>query len=198
MNKNFHTQPVILGLISEKGGGKSTVASYLQKYYHAKVLRFSFFIEEMLESLELPTKNRDIQIKFIEKLRQLLSEDILAKIIVRHIYSLKQSKKLIILDGVRFPSEEKYLKKHLKNFFTIAITADPKTRYLRTKKRGEKSNESTFSYTQFLKEHNRSTEKNINNLMKNADFSVDNTKDLNYLYTQIDTIMQKIYGNKKK
>lgn len=184
------SKQLIIAITGPKGSGKGTAAKYLAEKYGAHVLRFSFFIEELLESLKLSKKDRDIQINFMDTLRRLLGVDILAHAIIKKISTMKA--KMIVIDGVRFIQELQYLRKNLKNLTLIAIKADPKTRFFRTKKRGEKVKESTFTYTQFLAEHKRSTEKPIPKVMRQADFTVNNSKDLPYLQGQLDTIIKKL------
>ncbi len=179
--------PLIIALISEKGGGKGTTAKYFEEKYAAKTLRFSFFIEEMLASINAPANDRDIIIRFITKLRELLGKDVLAKILVNQI----PKNKLIIIDGVRFPEEYLYLSKHLKNFHSIALKADPKTRYIRTKSRGEKKNESRFTYSQFMEEHKASSEKFIQKTIRMADIIIDNNGEKQKLFCALDGAIKK-------
>lgn len=181
----------ILAIVSEKGGGKGTASAHLEEKYRAKNLRFSFFIEELLRSMGAPEKDRDIMIQFIEKLRELFGKDVLAKILVKKIERMKN--RLIVLDGMRFLEEQKYLKKHFHNFQSIGISTDAKNRYIRTKERGEKVNESRFTYSQFIEEQSRSTEKNIPRLMKQVDHKIKNDGTLKEFYEALDTIMKKIY-----
>lgn len=185
MNKKL-----ILALISEKGGGKGTAAKYFEQKYNAKVLRFSFFIEEMLASLGLPTNDRTLLATFIQKLRGFVGNDVLAQIMVRRIEKMKA--KFIVVDGYRFPEEEEFLRSHLSNFFTVAISASAKTRYLRTKLRGERKNEDRFSFPQFLEDQKLPTELFIKRLMKKTDFIVDNNGSEEELYTHLDKLTKKL------
>ncbi len=182
----------IITLISEKGGGKGTAAKYLEKKYRAKTLRFSFFIEETLRALHLPTNDRTLIVNFIQKLRELAGNDILAQIITRKIKKTKNS--LIVLDGLRFPEEEKFLRNHLQNFFTVGIFTNPKIRHSRIKLRGERKNETNVSFPQFLKEDKLPTERFIKRIMKTTDYQTKNNGTEEELKKQLDKIIKKLYA----
>jgi len=99
----------------------------------------------------------------------------------------------IVIDGIRMKGDDKpFRDKYGKKFKLIYVTADPKIRYERSKKRGEKTDESKQSYQNFLKKEKTATEKYIKTLGKKADFEITNNSSEKELEKQVDEIMSKI------
>jgi dephospho-CoA kinase len=91
---------------------------------------------------------------------------------------------------VRRPNDVKYLK-NLPGFVLVEISADSQTRYERLTKRGEKSDDNTKTYEEFLADEQRSTEITINKIAKEATEHVDNNGSLEDLYRQLDELIKK-------
>ncbi|MCD4694199.1 hypothetical protein K8R62_02460, partial [bacterium] len=97
------------------------------------------------------------------------------------------------IDGIRMKGDDKpFRDKYGKNFKLIYVTADPKIRYERSKKRGEKAEESKQSYQTFLNKEASATEKYIKTLGKKADFKITNNGSEKELEKQVDEMMSKI------
>lgn len=181
-------EKIIFGLISEMAGGKETVKKYIEKNYQAKSCRFSSIMRDILDRLYLEKSRDNIQ-KLSTALRQVYGEDILALSIKREVEDIKA--KIVVVDGVRREADILYLKE-LKNFYLISIEANPKTRYERLKNRNENPGDDKKSYQDFLADHEKEADKQIPDVMKKADYIIDNNGNLEALYNQIDKIIEKI------
>lgn len=182
---------VVIGLISKMAGGKDTIKKYLEENYAAKSCRFSSILRDNLDRLFIE-KSRDNLQKLSVSLRQTFGDDILAKTIAKEVDSLKSD--LVVVDGVRRPADIKYLKK-LDNFFLIKIIADEKVRYQRAVLRNENPGDDKKSFATFLNDHKKEAESKIPEVMKEADFTIDNNGSFDNLYMQIDKIIKERQNN---
>lgn len=177
---------IIFGLVSQMAGGKETVKKYLEKSYQARSCRFSSIMRDILDRLYLDKSRDNIQ-KLSTSLRQVYGEDILALTITKEVNNIKA--KIVVVDGVRRQADIKYLKE-LDNFYLIAIEAEAKIRYERLVMRAENIGDSEKTYEQFLADHNKEADKQIPDVMKNADFTINNNGNLEELYQQIDKLVK--------
>ncbi len=177
---------IIFGLVSQMAGGKETVKKYLEENYQAKSCRFSSIMRDILDRLYLD-KSRDNFQKLSTVLRQVYGEDILAQSITKEVKSLEAN--IIVVDGVRRQADIKFLKE-LDNFYLIAIEAEAEIRYKRLVMRAENVGDSEKTYEDFLSDHNQEADKQIPDVMKTADFVVNNDGSLKDLYSQIDKLIK--------
>lgn len=177
---------VIFGLVGQMASGKDTVKLYLEKNYQAKSCRFSDVLRNVLNILGQEVSRTNLQ-ELSTNLRNFYGEDILAKTIVAQVNKIESE--IVVVDGVRRLADIKYLRE-LDNFFLISIEADLKIRYERLVKRGENENDKQKTYEEFIKDHEQEAELQIEEVIKNANFKIDNNNDFNYLYTQIDKIIK--------
>ncbi len=182
---------VVIGLISKMAGGKDTIKKYLEKNYQAESCRFSSILRDILDRLFIETSRDNLQ-KLSGSVRQTFGDDILAKTIAKKVNSLKSD--IIVVDGVRRPADIKYLKK-LDNFILIKIIADEKIRYKRAVKRNENPGDDKKSFEVFLLDHEKEAEAKIAEVMKEADYTIDNNGDFDNLYRQIDKIIKERQNN---
>lgn len=182
----INMKKVIFGLVGQMASGKDTVKLYLEEKHQAKSCRFSDVLRSILDILGLENSRSNLQ-KLSTNLRKLYGEDILAKTIVNQVNKINSD--VVVVDGVRRLADIKYLSE-LDNFFLISIEADMKIRYERLIKRGENENDDKKTYEEFIKDHEQEAELQIEEVIKNANFKIDNNNDFDYLYTQIDKIIK--------
>jgi dephospho-CoA kinase len=97
--------------------------------------------------------------------------------------------KKVIFDGARHPAEIDFLKK-MPGFKCIYVTASAKTRYIRAKKRGEKSNEKSMSFADFKKEGRLATEAEFGKMSRGA-IKIVNEDGIRDLHKQISDKLNK-------
>src|SRR3989339_685337 len=95
--------------------------------------------------------------------------------------------------GVRMKGDTDPFKKVYKESFTlIYVTADPKIRYERSKKRGEKAGENLATLEEFLEKEKAPTEAAIAEVGKTADFKITNDGNYEELEKAVIAVMEKI------
>lgn len=186
-----HTLPkIIIGIIGEKGAGKGTAVASVNERYHAKHFRFSLILEDILKRICVENSRQNLA-KLFGKLEDGFGSSVLAFPMREDIKYSKSH--LIIVEGLRRWAEIDELKK-LPNFHLIAIHADIRVRYERTKKRGEKANEAEATFEQFMAEEKLPTELFIKEIAQTAEFHINNNTDRAELDRQIDQMMERILG----
>jgi len=179
---------IILGLVGPIASGKGTVKKYIEEKYNSKDCRFSTALRDVLNRISVPVNRENMQ-QVSTVLRQTFGEDLLAKIIVEDAKNLESD--IIIIDGVRRKVDIKYLEE-MDNFFLVAINAEAKIRYERMIARNENLGDQDKSYEQFLADHEAEADKEVPVVMKEADFTIDNSGDIALLHSQIEEIISKI------
>jgi len=178
---------IIIGLIGEISSGKGTVAKYLEKKYGASSHRFSTPLRDVLTRLYTEI-NRENLVGLSKTLRELLGQDLLAKVISKDVN--KDHSKIVVVDGIRRMADLIYLKE-LQEFKLAYITADIKIRYDRIIKRGENADDVNKTFEQFVKDHQLETELEIPKIGATADIKIDNNGNIEKLHKQIDAILNK-------
>lgn len=181
---------IILGFAGQMASGKDTAADYIEEKYNGKNYSFSDMLGDVLKRYHLD-KNRDNLIKISEAMREYFGEDILAKTMAHDVE--KDNHQIISISNVRRQADIKYLQE-IPGFVLVKIFADPKIRYERLVGRGDKTDDKTKTYEQFLEDHKRSTEITIEEVANQAQEIIDNNGTLEDLYKQIDTLIYN-YGN---
>lgn len=175
---------IIIGLAGEFASGKGVVADYLVKKHRADSVRYSSILRDLLGRLYLPVSRENIQ-KVSAAIRQTFGEDIIAKVIAEDVKKIK--KNIIVVDGVRRLADIKYLRE-LNGFKLINVVADLKTRYARLVARKENPGDENKTYKQFLRDHENISDKDVPEVMAQADEEIHNDGNLADLHKQIDKI----------
>ena len=124
----------LFGLVGETGAGKDVICEFIKKKYpSALIMRFSDPLREAL-AMFLDEKRKEDQQWLIAALRERFGNNILGKAIKKKIKNIKNG--MIILNGVRVWEEYKMIKKA--GGKVVYITAGPKLRWQRIRKRREK------------------------------------------------------------
>ncbi|HFC77010.1 MAG TPA: hypothetical protein ENJ27_02165, partial [Candidatus Moranbacteria bacterium] len=154
--------------------------------YGAEIYRFSDVFRKILDILGLE-QNRKNMSDLSLTLRTTFGEDVLAKAIAEEVK--KTDKEIIIVDGVRRIEDIKYLKE-ITGFKLVFVDADLKNRYERLIKRGENLDDDNKTFEEFKKDAERNAELKISTLKDYADEIIDNNKDIQNFYQQINGIFK--------
>lgn len=125
------------------------------------------------------------------KLREEMGNDFLAKLTVKAVR--KNDNPLIVVDGIRTPSEVEFFRRKLKNFKLIAIHASRESRFKRTTKR-ERSDD-TKSWEKFMERERREIIVGLENAMRLADLNIQNNGSLSEFKQKIEDILRRIISN---
>ena len=181
-------EKIIIGLVGETGSGKDTFCQYIKKTVKKPVscFRFSDPLSEALRIFLNEIKKEDQQ-WLGNILRERFGSDVLANTFSKKIKTLKEG--LIILNGIRAWGEFNALKKLGSK--VIYVTASPKIRWQRLRKRGEKKDD-LISYKKFLKLEKAKTEILIPKIGQKADFKIEDDGSKKDFYQKIKIILKKI------
>ncbi|MEK7060067.1 MAG: AAA family ATPase [Patescibacteria group bacterium] len=179
---------IILGLVGTLASGKETTKKYIVEKYKAKDCRFSSILRDTMNRTAIPISRENLQ-KFSTLLRENFGENILAKAITNDASKLDAN--IVVIDGVRRFTDIEHLEK-LSNFVLVKIDADPKVRYERLKKRNENIGDDQKTFDEFLKEQEAEADKQIPEVMKTAEYFIENSGTFEDLHKQIDEIIKKL------
>lgn len=182
------TNKIVLGIVGEMGVGKSTLTDYIKQKYGGVSFRFSDMLNDIAKRLYLEPTRPNLQM-ISSMLRQTISQDIMSKVIMHDAESATEN--LIIIEGIRRPSDIAYLKQ-LPNFCLIGMNADEHTRYERVIARSEKSDDQTKTWEEFQKDGLAEAEQEIKNIKADSKFQIDNNGTKEELFTQIEEILKQV------
>lgn len=182
-----NNKKIIFGFTGLMASGKGTAAKYFEQTYRASTYRFSTMLRDVLTRLHLD-HSRENLVKISEVLRNGFGEDVLARTIAKD--AEKDENTIVIIEGIRRKADIVYLEK-LPHFVLVEIFADIKTRYARIIERRENPDDATKTMEQFVKDHERSTEITIPEVVRDAAERIDNNGDTNSLYQQLDALLKK-------
>lgn len=176
----------IIGLVGETGSGKDAFCQYVKKVFKEPVFcfRFSDPLTQVLKIFFDEIKKEDQQWLGIV-LRQRFGDDILANALLKKIKGLKKG--LIIFNGIRYWEELELLKKLRGKL--IYITAEPKIRWQRVRKRGEKKDDFA-SFEKFLEKEKAKTELLIPKIAQKADFKIENNGSKKDFYQKLKEVLK--------
>jgi dephospho-CoA kinase len=183
----------IVGVVGTPGSGKSYVMEYLKTHYGGESFRFSDFLSHVLTKMNIP-QSRENMIKLSVGLRNEFGEDLFSHAIAAE--ALRSEADLVLIDGFRRVGDLAAFRP-MANFALIAVNADPKHRYERMKKRGEKASETEMTWEQFEAEEKAPTEVTIPETITYANHVIMNDGTKEELESQIDGIMKAIGIEKK-
>lgn len=176
---------IILGLAGEIASGKGTTAKYICEKHNGSSHRFSTMLRDLLGRVYLPESRENMQ-KMSTIMRENFFDDILSSVVAKDVE--KDEHKIIAIDGVRRLADISYLQK-IPGFKLVYIEADMEKRYERIVGRGENSDDTTKTFEDFKKDHQREAERQIKDLKNNAEYIINNNGNLEELYKQIDNII---------
>lgn len=174
----------IIGLVGEKGSGKETFGNFLMEAAIGKKvlrIRFSDILNYTLKLWDIPQTRENLQ-KLAVVMDTGFGDGTLTHSIKSQIESTVAD--IIILDGVRWETDEILVRNFPKNFL-VYITADPKIRFKRLKVRQEKLNEAK-TFEQFIKEEAAKNELLIPKIGGRADVKIENNGSFEQLKKEVE------------
>ncbi|PIR76321.1 MAG: hypothetical protein COU32_02890 [Candidatus Magasanikbacteria bacterium CG10_big_fil_rev_8_21_14_0_10_42_10] len=176
---------LILGITGNMASGKTTITDYIKEHYGGVSFRFSTMLRDILTRIHVDATRDNLQ-QLSTFLRATFGEDLMSKVIAEDVKEATDA--IIIVEGVRRPSDVAYLKA-IPGFHLIAVTADIRTRFDRITKRSENPDDQTKTFEVFEKEQTQEAEIKIDEISHEAEVLIDNNGDLDTLYKKIDEIM---------
>jgi dephospho-CoA kinase len=174
---------VVIGIVGEKGAGKGTFVRYFKELSKKKIsdIRFSDLLKQTLDLWDLPGTRENYQ-KMAVAMRDMFNRDALTH--ATHKKIAQMDAEIVLVEGVRWLTDEKMIRSFPKNRL-VYISASPKLRFERLKKRNEKVGENNTTFARFSKEEQAENELLIPAIGKRADFKVDNTGSFEDLKEQV-------------
>lgn len=170
---------ITIGLVGEKGAGKGIFVKIFQETLRANGIlsiidkvRFSDPLTKTLEDYGIETTRKNKQ-TLATCLRSMLAEAIANG--ARNLIATKRAT-VTILDGVRWPEEEKFVKES-SNSIMLYVTANADVRFGRLSKRDENADEKGMTREQFDAQDQAETEIHIGTIGRRADFKIENNND---------------------
>lgn len=177
---------MIIGISGTLGAGKDTAAKYLEEkgFQH---ISLSDLIRKQAKKRGI-TLGRDSLRNFGNQLKEEKGEDALARIAIN-----QKKKENLAISSIRKPKEVDYLKT-FSDFKLIFVDAHIKIRFQRLQER-RREGEEFLTLDQFRKqeefEMSGKSSQRLDYCKEKADFFVDNSKELEHLLKQINSIVEK-------
>lgn len=181
---------IIIGLTGTLGAGKGTVVDYLvsnKGFAHYSVR--NWLLDE-IRRRGLP-ENRDSMFNLANELRALHH----SSFIIDQLYTAADNAgKDCVIESIRTPGEVESLRKK-KNFFLIAVDADPELRYQRIQLRNSETDD--ISYEVFLENEKREmssadpARQDLRKCIELADTLLMNNSSKEELYSQLENVLEK-------
>jgi len=179
---------MFLGFTGPNASGKGEAIKYLVENKKFTAFSLSDVLREEAKKRGLEPV-RDNLISIGNELRSKEGPGILAGKAIEKIKNMPQA----VIDSIRNPSEIEELRKNLKDFKLVGVTADVKVRFERAKKRGRPGEGATLD--EFIKkeEKENSTDEKaqqLNKCFEQADIKIDNSKNIKELHGAIDRLLE--------
>ena len=175
-----------LGILGPAGSGKGFAAKYIAKKYGYTIINMGDIVRALARKEHIKPTRANLE-KIGEKYSKIYGKDF---VIEHAIEKAQESKKPVIIDGIRKPVQAKLAKQKL-NARLILVDADPEIRFERMKKRKRSNFPKTIEI--FKKEEEQ--EQKFFNLKKTfsmCDYKIDNSNGERYLFEQINKLKRKI------
>lgn len=180
----------VIGVTGEQAGGKGAAADVIRKHFGGSRMTVSNLLRRTLESLHLEA-TRDNLINLALTLKKGFGDSVLMEAMLKEVEI--EDADLVIVDGFRMPGDpDVFREAYGDDFKLLYVTADPKVRYERSVKRGEKVGENEASFEEFISKEKLDTETKIAQIGADADFKITNNGNMDELEKQIIEIMSKI------
>lgn len=186
---------MIIGLTGKNGSGKGEVAEFLcgRGFGYCSL---SDVLREEVKRLRKPLTRENL-IKTGNQLRKKFGPDILAKRVIARL----EPGRHYIVDSVRHPAETRALKT-VNDFFLVCVTASPRTRFHRLKKRARESDPKTFKEFTKLESIEGSSrvgsDQQLDKTLKLADYTIRNSGSLDVLQDEIGRVVNAMARKKKR
>lgn len=175
----------VIGLSGPKLAGKGTIAKYLIENKGAVAFSMSGVLSDIAKRMYLENTRANL-IAIATGLRSQFGQTILAQVLAHDIES--SGKELVVIDGIRLNGEVDIFSQ-IPGFELWYVDAPIEERFRRAQSRGEKVEEKTMTFEQFVAEESAVTEKEIQSLRERAMHVLGNHKDMGDLYAQIEKVL---------
>lgn len=196
---------LVIGLTAKPCAGKGTISQALQDAITDMnnppslfTPRFSDTPREILQEIGLENSRENLQVavQIMEKagIAAGVGPGLLSRCVKKRVIEMTDNVTgliLVIVDGVRWPTDEEMIRSFPNNII-IGVTASIQTRYRRAVARSENSGDASKSFEEFTKEDTAPNETFIPKIIDKADFVIDNdNRPLDDLRSEINTLWKK-------
>ena len=178
----------VIGIVGMPGAGKSTAIKIGSDFGEIIVMGNIVREETKLRGLDITSQNLG---KIAKKLREEEGNDVIAQRCIKKI--TQSSNNFLILDGIRSMHEVKLFQKKI-HLEIIAIEVPDNIRHDWLKNRGRADD--SISIEKILARDKREIEFGIRDVIKNADFSIDNIGDIEELRNKCKNTFELIINDK--
>lgn len=182
---------MIIGITGLTASGKDMVAHYFVEkgFQH---ISLADILRKEAQRRGLPLTRANL-VELGTQLKEEVGYNVLADRALKHI------KKNAVITSIRHPAEVTLFQK-LPTFKLVYVRAPVKLRFKRAKLRA-RPGDSTDSFAQFLKlekaERDGGGGQALDEVISMADYTIDNSKDLSYLSSQLDRFLIKLKNDHK-
>ncbi len=181
----------IIGITGTLGAGKGTVVEYLTGRKGFSHYPVRDFLQKELARRGLPV-NRDTLTDIANEIRVRHGT---AYIVEQLFLQAQQHATSSVIESIRTPGEVDALRKH-KDFYLLAVDADPEKRYQRIRKRNSETD--NISYQRFLENEQREmhsddpNKQNLSACINKADYVMENNDTIEDLNQQTESFLAAI------
>lgn len=164
---------IVIGLTGKQGSGKNTfIQNVIKVFPHKSVDRITSggILVDVLKILNIVITRHNLQ-ELAKYLRIGFGDDIISSAVRLRIISSEAD--IVIFDGVRWQSDVDMVRSFPEGII-VYIQTDKEVRYQRLRNRGEKEDENNLSREEFEKAEVASTEVEIDNIGRRANFILAN------------------------
>jgi dephospho-CoA kinase len=176
----------IIGIAGPMASGKGTIAGYFIEKHGATTVRFSEPLFDIANALGLPIDREHLS-RISKIVRGEFGQDILAKGLAAKV--AKSTSELIVVDGIRRPGDIDAFRR-MSGFTFVYIDAPIELRHARMQKRGEKEDDATKTFEDFVKDHEYEAEREVSSLASRASVRIDNSGSLEVLEAQLENLIK--------
>jgi dephospho-CoA kinase len=180
---------LILGVTGHPSCGKDTVAEYLVAKHGFSFVSTSDEIRRYMKDNSLGEPTRERMNPIAQKMRRYFGPDVL----IRFALEKNAGAGRIVMVGIRATAEADSVKKAGGSM--IAVTAPIEVRFKRAQERGRIGDDTSFQAFKAIEEKEsvgtNAAEQNVNAVIAQADYIINNTGTLEELYRAVDDIVAK-------
>ena len=181
----MQTNKIIIGIVGDLAAGKGTAAKYLEGTYGAATYRFSTMLRDIVKRIYVAETRENLQ-NLSTHLRELFGQDVMSRVIAEDV--ARDTNTLIVVEGIRRPSDIEYLKK-LPGFHLLYLTGDPEIRWQRLVARKENTGDSEKTFDQFLHDEQAEADRMIKELGATAEKKIENNEGYKDFYAELDKLV---------
>lgn len=179
----------VIGLIGENGSGKETFVDLFTEHVgKEKVthLRTVGILHETLDLWKIEQTRKNLQVLAIQM--EIFGAGTLTNALRSRVEESQTD--FVIYDCIRWQSDLN-LVTSFPHHLLVYVTADPKIRWERTRKRNKKIGEGKATFEEFLENEKRATETQIKQFGAQADFTITNNSSLEEFKSQVSSLFTK-------